>query len=152
MDDMQLLLVGATLAIIGGVVGDEFRSFLSRRREMNSIKIAISDELCEIEAVILSIHTVWESAKVFPPAYVNDLLSTTTTYDNLRIRLFLIKDATIRAELSAFYKKLRDTVRKTEGKIGTLDDTTESATEQNAFDQAFQKLGEEAKQLREKLK
>lgn len=152
MNDLQLLILGAVLAIAGGVMGDEIRSWLDRRRERKAIKIAICDELSGIEATIQNIHTVWESAKVFPPNYVNDLLSSTTAYDGLRTRLFLIKEESVRTELSGFYKKLRDTVRKTEGKIGTLADTSEATAEQGAFDTAFQSLGTDAKNLRETLR
>lgn len=147
MNDLQLLISGAVLAIIGGVVGDETRSYFDRQRERNAIKIAISDELNDIEVTIMNIHTVWESAQVFPPNYVKDLLSSTTAYDGLRTRLFLIKDESVRAKLSGFYKKLRDTVRKTDGKIGTLADTPEATAEQGSFDTAFQSLGVEAKEI-----
>lgn len=152
MNDLQLLVLGALLAIAGGVVGDEIRSWLDRRRERKAIKIALCDELSGIEATIHSIHTVWESAQVFPPNYVEDLLSSTTAYEGLRTRLFLIKDESVRAQLSGFYKKLRDTVRKTEGKIGTLADTPEATAEQGSFDTAFQSLGTDAKSLRDLLK
>lgn len=152
MNDLGLLILGAILAIAGGVLGDEIRSWSDRRRERKAIKIALCDELGEIEATIHSIHTVWESAKVFPPTYVNDLLSSTTAYDGLRTRLFLIKEEHVRAQLGGFYKKLRDTVRKTEGKIGTLADSAEATAEQGAFDTAFQTLGADAKSLREILK
>lgn len=152
MNDLLLLILGAGLAIAGGVVGDEIRSWLDRQRERKAIKIALCDELSGIEATIKSIHNVWESAKVFPPNYVNDLLSSTTAYDGLRTRLFLINEDEIRAQLSSFYKKLRDTVRKTEGKIGTLADTTEATAEQGSFDTAFQALGTDAKSIREILK
>jgi hypothetical protein len=152
MNEVQLLILGALLAIVGGVMGDEIRSWLARSRERKAIKISLCDELGEIEAIIHSIHTVWESAKVFTPNYVADLLSSTTAYDGLRTRLFLIKEDTTRTSLNSFYKKLRDTVRKTEGKIGTLADTPEATAEQGYFDAAFQSLGTDAKELREKLK
>lgn len=152
MSDLQLVTLGAALAIAGGIIGDEIRSFLDRRRERGAIKVALCDELHEIETTINTIHTVWESAHVFPPSYVADLLSTTTTYDGLRTRLFLIKEEEVRTKLSAFYKKLRDTVRKTEGKIGTLAETAEATAEQNGFDTAFQSLGTEAREIRKALK
>lgn len=152
MNDLQLLILGAVLAIVGGIIGDEVRSFLERRRERSAIKIAICDELGGIEAVIQNIHTVWESAKVFPQNHVDDLLAGTMAYDGLRTRLFLIKNEETRTTLSAFYKKLRDSIRKTEGKIGTLADTTEATAEQNAFDTVFQALGTDARRLKEKLK
>lgn len=152
MSDPQLLILGAVLAIAGGIVGDEIRSFLDRRRERDAIKVALCDELGGINTTISSIHTVWESAHVFPPSYVADLLSSTTAYDSLRTRLFLIKEEEVRKKLSDFYKKLRDTVRKTEGKIGTLADTADATAEQSAFDTSFQTLGTEAKEIRNLLK
>jgi len=65
-------------------------------------------------------HQVWENARVFPPNHVADLVSSTLIYDGLRTRLFLIKDEVLRKQVGAFYKKLVDTAKKTEGKIGTL--------------------------------
>jgi len=152
MNEVILLVLGALLAIGGGYIGDEIRSSSDRRRERKAIKISLCDELKGIEEIVHTIHSVWESAKVFPPSYVSDLLASTTAYDSLKTRLFLIKEDDLRTELNSFYKKLRDTVRKTEGKIGTLANTPEVIAEQNSFDTTFQALGTDAKTLREKLK
>lgn len=151
MNDLVLLAVGAGIAIIGGYIGDEVRAWRERSRERDSIKICIADELREIESTIASMHQVWENAQLFHPNYVSDLLSNTSAYDELRARLFLIKSSTIRKEIGAFYKKLKDTAHKTEGKIGTLAETPEAIAEQRAFDTTFQTIATEAKTLREKL-
>ena len=155
MSDLGLVVtgavLGATLAIVGGYVGDEVRAWRERGRERKSIKICISDELRDIEATIDSMHQVWNSAQLFHPSYVTDLLAGTSAYDNLRPRLFLIKDKDLRKEIGDFYKKLKDTAHKTEGKIGTLAQTTEATTEQAGFDASFQALHGEAKALRSKL-
>lgn len=152
MNEVWFIILGALLAIGGGYIGDEIRSWSDRRRERTAIKISLCDELKGIEEIVHTIHSVWESAKVFTPSYVSDLLASTTAYDSLRTRLFLINEDDLRADLNSFYKKLRDTVRKTEGKIGTLANTAEVIAEQNAFDTAFQALGTDAKNLRGKLK
>lgn len=151
MSDIWTLLLGALLAILGGVIGDEVRSARDRSQERNSIKVSIADELTEIEKTISDMHQVWESAQLFHPSFVTDLLSSTSAYDNLRPRLFLIKDKELRKEISNFYKKLKDTAKKTEGKIGTLADTAAASTEQGGFDAAFQAICGEAKVLRSKL-
>jgi hypothetical protein len=151
MSDQIPLIVGALLATVGGYCGDEIRSWRERGRELKSIKICIGDELKEIETTIGNMHQVWESAQLFHPNYVADLLSSTSAYDELRPRLFLIKDGTLRKDIGDFYKKLKDTVRKTEGKIGTLAQTSDATSEQAGFDASFQDICKEAKVLREQL-
>ena len=151
MSDLTLLLLGAAIAVIGGAIGDEFHAWGDRRRERKAIKIAVGDELSEIETTTAGMHTVWESAHVITPNLVADLVSNTTVYDGLRTRLFLIKDEELRRELSAFYKKVKDTARKTDGKIGSLAVTPDATAEQAAFDTMFQALGIEARQLKGKI-
>lgn len=151
MNELWLLLAGAGLAILGGYVGDEIRAWRERGRERKAIKISLADEIKEIEATITTMHNVWDTAQLFHPNYVNDLLAGTAAYDNLRPRLYLIKDAALRKEISDFYKKLKDTANKTEGRIGTLAQTPEATTEQAGFDTAFQALCTDAKNLRSKL-
>ncbi|MCC6404842.1 MAG: hypothetical protein IT405_00425 [Candidatus Yanofskybacteria bacterium] len=147
MNELWLIIIGAFLAIVGGAIGDEIHALNERRRERNAIKIAICDELGEIAATITNIHTVWESAaRVIDPKLVSDLLSSTEVYDGLRTRLFLISDEQLRKGLSDFYKKVKDTVRKTEGKIGLT-----SEAEQGGFDAIFQALGTEANRLKGEL-
>jgi len=151
MNDVILLAVGALLAIAGGAAGDEIRAWRERNRERKAIKISIADELKDIETIIGNMHQVWDSAQLFHPSYVTDLLSSTSAFDNLRPRLFLIKDKTLRKDIGDFYKKLKDTARKTDGKIGTLAQTAEATAEQAGFDSSFQAICSEAKGLRERL-
>lgn len=151
MSDFQLLLLGALLAIVGGYVGDEIRAWRERVRELKAIKITLADELGEIEATIKNMHEVWEQTKFFGAKYISELLSGTSAYDGARPRLFLISDDDLRKKLVAFYKKLKDQVKKSEGRVGTLADTEDAKAEQVAFEAAFQILGTEAKHIREKL-
>lgn len=151
MNDLYLLIIGALLAILGGTLGDEIRAWRERRRELGSIKIALSDELSDIETTIKNMHEVWEKSKVFHPTYINDLLSSTSTFESVRPRLFLIKDDKLRKDLVAFYKELKDTAKKSEGKLGTLANTSEAMAEQAAFENSFQALGSKAKGLKDKF-
>lgn len=150
-NDTWLIIIGALLAIGGGWISDEIRAWRERARELKSIRVAIGDELGEIETTISNMHEVWEQAKVLPFSYITDLLGNTTAFDNLRTRLFLIKDENLRKKVIAFYKKLKDTAKKSEGKLGTLADTEEAKIEQGAFDTKFQGLGAEAKGLKKEL-
>lgn len=151
MSDIALLTAGALLAIAGGYIGDEIRAWRERGRERGAIKVCIADELKEIEATINGMHQVWESAQLFHPSYVTDLLSSTSAYDNFRSRMFLIKDKGLRKDIGDFYKKLKDTAHKTEGKIGTLAQTPDATSEQGSFDTSFQTLSTEAKSIRTRL-
>src|SRR3989344_544919 len=100
------LILGAVLAIGGGWISDEIRAWRERDRELKSIKVAIGDELGEIESTINNMHEVWKQAKVLSPSYIVNLLANTTAFDTLRTRLFLIKDKDLRKKVVAFYKKL----------------------------------------------
>ena len=151
MSDIILLIIGATLATAGGVAGDELRSWRARSRECRAIKISLADELHEIEMTIGNMHQVWEQAQLLPPNYVTTLLHGTSAYDNLRPRLFLIKDKSLRKEISDFYKKLKDLTIRADGKLGTLAQTDEATTEQSNFHSNFQAVATEAKSLRIKL-
>lgn len=149
--EIWLLLVGAVLAIIGGYVGDEVRAWRERLRECKAMKISLADELQEVESTIGNMHQVWEQAQLLPAAYVTTLLQSTSAYDNLRPRLFLIKNKDLRKEISDFYKKLKDLALKADGKLGTLSTNQEATSEQAGFDASFQALAAEARTLRGKL-
>ena len=151
MNETWLVILGAVLAIGGGSISEEIRAWRERGRELKSIKIAIGDELGEIATIIEKMHEVWDQAKVFPSSYINNLLSNTRAFDDLRTRLFLVKDEVLRKKVVTFYKKLKDASKKSEGKLGTLADTSEARAEQNGFDTEFQAIGGEAKAIRESL-
>ncbi|MFA6416381.1 MAG: hypothetical protein WCW56_02750 [Candidatus Paceibacterota bacterium] len=145
------LIVGAILAVAGGWISDEIRAWRERERELKSIKIAIGDELGEIKTTISNMHEVWKQAKVLSPSYITNLLANTTAFDNLRTRLFLIKDENLRKRVVAFYKKLKDTGKNSKGKIGTLANTDEAKAEQGQFDTEFQTLCTEAEAIKKSI-
>jgi len=149
--EIVFLIIGAVLAIVGGILGDEIRSSRENKRELKSIKTTIGDELGEIEATVTNMHEVWVQAKVLPQNYVANLQGDTTAFDNLRMRLFLIEDENLRKDIISFYKKLKDTCKNSKGKIGTLADTDEARGQQANIDSEFQKLGSGAKSIKERL-
>lgn len=151
MSDFILLIIGALLATIGGVGGDEFRSWRERKRELKAMKISIIDELGEIKNIITNMHEVWEKSKVLHPSYITEILASTSIYKHARLRLFLIKDTELRKCLVNFYKKLKNTAKKSEGKLGTLADTAAATAEQAGFHSSFQALGTDAEGIISKL-
>lgn len=150
MNDFISLLIGALLAIIGGSLGDEIRAWRQSVREWDSIKTTIGDELTEIEGTITNLHNVWTQASILSSEYINDLLNSTSAYDNLRIRMFVCKNNELRKDITAFYKKLKDTARKSLDVV-TLDASAGATAKQAKVDDDFQRLSEAAKKLRENL-
>jgi hypothetical protein len=150
-EQLWFIILGATLAIGGGWISDEIRAARERSRELKAIKIAIGDELSEIDTTIKNMHEVWESAHVLNPSYITDLLSMTASFDCLRPRLFLIKKEELRKKVVAFYKKLKDTAKKSEGKLGTLANTPEATAEQTVIEGWFQSIATTAREIREEL-
>lgn len=151
MNNPWYIVFGSGLALVGGTINNEFRAWRDRSNERKAIKISFVDELTEIELAIKSMHDVWDQTKIFSPAYVEDLKSNTSSYDSFRLRLFLIKDVKLRRKIVAFYKKIKDTSKKSEGKGGTLAETDEVKKEQADLEASFQVLGKEAKEIRECL-
>lgn len=151
MNEIYPIIFGALLAIFGGYIGDEIRAWRERGRELHSIKSNLADELSDIDETVKSMHEVWEQTRFFGEKYVTELLSNTSSYDAVRPRLFLIKDKGVRKKLVAFYKKLKDTVKKSEGKVGSLAENQEAQAEQTALETSFQSLGTEAKNLKKEL-
>lgn len=152
MNNTWSIILGALIALIGGILGDEFRSWRERGGERKAIKSSICDELTEIESITINMHEVWEKSKILYPSYVADLLGSTSIYESYRTRLFLIEDEKIRKDLVNFYKKLKDLAQKSAGKLGTLAETSEASLEQTNFAGEFKKLGDDATSLKGKLK
>ncbi|HEX7724531.1 MAG TPA: hypothetical protein VF438_02225 [Candidatus Paceibacterota bacterium] len=151
MNDTESLIAGALLAVIGGAISDSIHAWFERRRELKAIKIVVADELSQIESTVTNMHEVWEQTGVFAAKYVSDILACSSAYESCKPRLFLIKDKDLRKEVISFYKKLKDTVRKSEGKVGSLADTREAKVEQAALETSFQALGTDARTLRDKI-
>jgi hypothetical protein len=151
MNNPWYLVIGALLATVGGAINNEIRARMELRREREAIKISVVDELSEVESTIKLMHEVWDQTKTIAVKYVEDLLGSTAAYDHCRPRIFLIKNPELRKEIVAFYKKLKDTAKKSEGKVSSLADTDEAKAEQTAIENSFQTLSSEAKALRGKL-
>lgn len=145
------LLIGAALAVIGGMISDGIRGWRERARERNAMKICILDEINDIISTLEKMHEVWEHGNVLPAFHVNDVCTNTTAFDSLRLRLFLIKDDDLRKKIFAFYKKLKDLGEKSKGKVGSLADTPKVRDQQSKFDIEFQALCTDAKEIRDKL-
>jgi hypothetical protein len=152
MSNLWAIIVGALSAIIGGAVADEIRARVDRKRQRDAIKISISDELSEIEAGMKNMLEVWNKSKMLHSSYAGDLSKSTTTYDECKINLHLIDDVTLRKDIVSFYKKLRDLVARSRGKIGTLAQTIDAIAEQTTFSAEFKQLGENATGLISRLK
>ncbi|GEM_PF-2544226 len=145
------VVLGSVLAIGGGWIGDVLRAWGERQRELKDIKIVLGDELESIETIIEIMHQTWTASNIVYPVYISDLSSNTASFENLRPRLFLIKDENLRREISAFYKKFKDLLNKSEGTVGTLAETTAAKEEQKKIHDGFEKLGVEAKGIKDKL-
>jgi hypothetical protein len=145
------VIFGAVLAVGGGWISDEIRAWRERSREITSIKTAIAAELGEIVTTVDNMNEVWRQANMLPPAYIPELRSSTTIFDELRKRLFLLQEEDQR-KIVGFYKKFKDVLLKAEGKVGTLAETEEARNEQSAFHNDFNQVGDAAKQLKKDLK
>ena len=144
------MLLGAFLAVVGGWIGYEIRAKREDHRELSAIKVTIGDELFSIGVTIKTMHETWTQSNVLYPAYISDL-SSNTTFDNLRPRLFLIKDHELRRDIVSFYKKFKDLLKKSEGEVGTLAETDEAKKEQQKIHDEFEKLGVETDKLKNKI-
>ncbi len=148
MNDAWPLIMGAGLAVVGGILGYEYNARRDSSRELKSIKVSISDELSDIETTIHTMYEVWEKSKTLYPSYFATLQQGTSSFDCLRERLWLIKDAALRKKVVSFYKKLKDVIKENESKIGSLSDTPETKAEQASIATTFKSLEGEAKDLR----
>lgn len=145
------LLAGSLLAVVGGLIGNEIEARRAEQRELSSIKISLSDELEGIKTTINNMHEVWKKTDVLSSSYITDLLSSTGTFDSLHLRLFLIKDQNLRKKIIVFYKNLKDTAEASKGKVGTLDETEKAKKAQASIEEAFQKIGTEAGEIKAEL-
>ncbi|MDD5055039.1 MAG: hypothetical protein PHZ00_02100 [Candidatus Peribacteraceae bacterium] len=148
---MWLLILGAAIAVFGGVLGYEYNAWRDSCRELKSIKVSLCDELGDIESTIKSMHEVWDKSKTLYPSYLETLQQNTTAFDGLRERLFLIGESALRKKVVDYYRKLKDAVKEYQGKIGSLANTDQAKAEQANIAAAFKTLETEAKNIREGL-
>lgn len=145
------IVLGAILAILGGWIGYVIQAKGDDSRELKAIKIMLGDELDSIHTTIQTMHETWTQSNVIYPVYISDLNSNTVSFDELKLRLFLIKNDKLRVEIRTFYKKFKDLLKKSEGKVGTLAESSEAKEEQKKIHDEFEKLGKEAGEIKNKL-
>lgn len=151
MNEFWGIILGAILAVGGGAANDEISSWRERRRERKAISVSISDELTEIQQVLTKIKNVWEGTHTLIPSYIRDLKSCTSAYDNLRPRLFLIKEDGLRRKITTFYRDLKCSADKDSRKAGSLSKNEDAQNEQQEIADRLIKLLSDAADLQSKL-
>lgn len=141
------VVVGALSTTLTGVLGSEYASWRERSKERKALKSAIQDELSEQANIISNMEEVWEKTKTLVPSYIFDLKSCTGTYENLRQRLFLIKEKETRNKIISYYKDLRSSIAVEGKRAGTLSKSAESQNEQGEIANKFSKLRERAEEI-----
>lgn len=147
---LQSLIVGALLAVIGGVAGEWLRMLLEKYQERKFIKIGLSDELDEIFSTINRLKETYDKTGLAHKSYLADLTNV-EAYNHHRRRLFLLKGKDFRHKIVAFYKRLNDCIKDSEDKVGTLADTAESKTEQKEIVTKLYEFAKEAKDIKSTL-
>jgi hypothetical protein len=148
---MLPILTGAISAILGGWLGYEIRAKRQDDKELRSIKITIGDELVSIRRTIDTMHQAWtRSSQLYAPD-IADLGSNTVCFEELRTRLFLIGDDSLRSDIRDFYREFKELLKKSEGKVGSLSDTEEAKAEQAKIHDDFVALGTKAVALNTRL-
>lgn len=153
MNEFWAVVLGAVLAVFGGAANDEFSAWREKRRECNAIKVSLNDELTEICQILNKIKTVWETTQTLVPSYIiRDLTTCTSTYDGLRQRLFLIKDETVRKDITTFYRDLKSAVNSNARKAGSLSRNENIQKEQEEIANKFIGFIGRAEKIQDKLK
>jgi hypothetical protein len=118
------LVIGAVLAIIGGVVGEWARMIIQNYNERRAMKIGLHDEISNIKDVINKMKLTFEksSPKVINKAFLTDLKNSMDCHSTHRQRLFLFQYKT-RKTINDFYKELKDVIEENEKDIDTLSTT-----------------------------
>lgn len=152
--ELVLLVVGATLAVIGGTLGKVIDSSLERNREVRFIKIGLKSDLNEIIDIISACKDTFNnsSPKQVSKKYISQLQSYTEVFKEYRLRMFLVKKDT-RKKVFKFYRDLDAQLTDHAKKAGTLSPSTPaSLQEQQAIMTDLNNLSNEARELRNKLK
>lgn len=151
MTDIGKIMLGAALAIIGGIIGKIISVFVDEWRERKFIKRSLSDEIEEIIKIITSFKETYESAHQLVPSYLNQISQNVEVYNVCRQRLFLIWKKKLRLDIISFYRDLQKNVSENEGKLGSLQSPAGKTTEQNEIAQKFESLKTRAVSLRDSL-
>lgn len=147
MSDFQKLLLGAGLAIMGGIIGKFIAVFVDEWRERKFIKQSIADELNEIISVIAKFKETYDTTNQLVPTYLDQLKANTESYTSARTRLFLITKTNRRTSITAFYRDLQRTISDNEGKLGSLGSPAGKTTEMNEVMKKFTDLKDRADKI-----
>jgi hypothetical protein len=150
--DFWLLIAGALLAVIGGILGDYLKMLIDNSRERKHIKILLQDELSIIESVISRFNETYKKSGNANKSYLKELLANMDSYNNQRSRLFLFKEAKMRKDISSFYFDLNQHIQDSDIDLGTLLITDEAKRKQDRLIDDFVKLSVRANALSTKLK
>lgn len=93
---------------------------MEKKQEIDCIKISLIDELQEISTIIGKMLETYNTTKIIPASYFNDLSEHRESFDLHKPRLFLIGNTELRKEMCDFYKKLTINIKKSRDKVGTL--------------------------------
>lgn len=115
------LLLGAALAIIGGVVGEYLKTLIQNYWERRAMKIGLHDEIYSITDIIKRLTENYDKAtpKIINSDYYTEMSKSVDCYNNHRLRLFLFKYSTKKA-INEFYKDLKRFIEEHQTDIITL--------------------------------
>ncbi|MFN8277897.1 MAG: MCP four helix bundle domain-containing protein [Chitinophagales bacterium] len=151
MSDIQKILLGAVMAIAGGILGKVFAAFYDEWRERKFIKRALCDELSEMESIISRFDETYQSSNQLVPSYLTQLKANTDAYNAHRNRLFLLSSEKTRTEIIKLYRDLIRNIDEHEGKLGKLSTIHGKTTEQNDIIAAFKGIKTRAETTKTKL-
>ena len=149
--DYILLIVGAILAVIGGVVTEILKSWLESRKDLKILKTLLLDNLHEVITILENLIEVFKQANQISPAYLEQLDEQSKFFDGtLKEKTFAINKEDLRKDIIAFYKKLKILHKETGALVGLSPQAgvTES-TETTEIKQKQERKLEEFKRLKE---
>ena len=152
MNEIGNMLLGGALAIAGSVVSDMYQEHRNKKNELEGIKTSLSDELHDIKKILASMQVVWDKTKTLIPSDLDDLKRCTMTYDEVRPKLYLIKNEKIRNELRSFYNELKNSINSNYKRAGSLSQEKEAIEEQEKIAEEFKSYQERVDSLISKLK
>ena len=145
--DFGLLVLGALLAVAGGVFGEVIKMFFVRRQEQRHIKISLKDELEELKDIVAKLQEFHKHSNTAQKSYVKEIQLCMQSYDTYRVRLHVFRRAKLRKEVVRLYKDVADHVSDSLSKAGTLSDEEASITQQNTIVVKFTALSVDAENL-----
>ncbi len=140
-------LVGGALVLFGGIAVQVLRLRFEKKQEIEYIKVGLIDEITEIRATIGRMVETHRTMGNIPPTYFNELSENKESFNQHKPRLFLVGDTKLRKSICDFYKKMGETIKKSEESLGSLKDGEDQEAKINAVLTKFQTLEAEAQTL-----